>query len=92
VIYLDTGVLVRALLDDQPDHQACHRLIDSDAISSCHALAETFNTLTGFFGVANGVAAELIEGLADEMSFEPISRNDYLKVVREARQRGTQGG
>jgi predicted nucleic acid-binding protein len=92
VIYLDTGVLVRGLLTADPDHSECEALIDGDAVSSCHSLAETFNTLTGFFQVPNDLASEMVESLTTEMRFEVISRDDYLQVIREARKRGIQGG
>jgi predicted nucleic acid-binding protein len=92
VIYLDTGILVRALLQSHPQHQECIALVSKQAVSSCHSLAETFNTLTGFFKVPNDVAAEAIDSLSEEMKFEPILEADYLKIIREAKQRGIQGG
>ena len=92
MIYLDTGVLVRALLEDHPLHNDCVKLLDGNSVSSCHAIAETFNTLTGFFQVPNDSASELLVELAEKMHFEVISRADYLKVVQEARAKGIQGG
>ncbi|HEY6226319.1 MAG TPA: PIN domain-containing protein [Verrucomicrobiae bacterium] len=92
MIYLDTGVLVRALLQAHPEHKRCVSLLSENAASSCHSLAELFNTLTGFFKVPNDVAAEAIDSVTEEVRFEPILQSDYLKIVREARQRGIQGG
>jgi predicted nucleic acid-binding protein len=92
VIYLDTGILVRGLLTAHPDHSKCEALINTDGLSSCHSLAETFNTLTGFFQVPNDLASEMIDSLPAEMRFEVISQRDYLQVIREARKRGIQGG
>jgi len=92
VNYLDTGILVRALLQTNPRHPECLRHVGENALSSCHSLAETFNTLTGFFQVPNGLASEMVGSLEAQMRFEVISKSDYLTVIEEARQRGIQGG
>jgi len=65
--FLDTGVLVGALLDQHPEHAAClEALEDSEKpFTDAHALAETFATLTGFYKVPAGAAAELTLGLTD---------------------------
>jgi predicted nucleic acid-binding protein len=85
-------VLVRGLLAAHPQQVECAALVNDDAVSCCHSLAETFNTLTGFFHVPNELAAEMVESLTMEMRFEAISQRDYLHVLREARRRGVQGG
>lgn len=92
MIYLDTGILVRGLILTDAQHAECVRLINEDAVSSCHSFAEVFNTITGFFRIQNDIAAEMVKSLAEQMSFETITQNDYLKVVGDARQRGIQGG
>lgn len=92
MIYLDTGILVRGLLEDHPHYHLCEPLINGKAVSSCHTLAEVFNTLTGFFQIPNEMASEMIDSLPGEMSFEVISQADYLEVIRNARKRGIQGG
>lgn len=92
MIYLDTGVLVRGLLRAHPQHEDCFRLIDGDAVSSCHALAEAFNTLTGHFRIPNDAASQMLDSLSRHMGFEIILAEDYLRVIREARLRGIQGG
>src|SRR4051812_23441690 len=90
--YLDTGILVRALLAQHPQQAACAVLINREAVTSCHTVAEAFNTLTGFFKIPNDTASELLIPLSNEIRFETISVDDYFRVVREARQRGVQGG
>lgn len=92
MIYLDTGILVRALLEDHPRNSECFPLLSNDAVSSCHSLAETFNTLTGFFKVANDQATDLIQRLANQMTFLPISKTDYLTIISQSKARGIQGG
>ncbi len=92
MIYLDTGILIRALLTAHPLHSECVRLVGDGSVSSCHSLAETFNTLTGHFKLRNDIAAGLVESLPEQMAFEPILQSDYLKTVQEAQSRGIQGG
>ena len=92
MIYLDTGVLVRGLLEEHPQHAVCLSLISNGAVSSCHTLAEIFNTLTGHFKIQNDLAAQMVESLTLQMSFEVIAQEDYLTVIRKARSRGIQGG
>jgi predicted nucleic acid-binding protein len=92
VIYLDTGVLVRALLQAHPSHAECFRLVNNYAVSSCHSLAEAFNTLTGAFKIRNDTASEMVQSLLNQINFEAIALRDYLLVIGEARQRGIQGG
>ena len=92
MIYLDTGVLVRGLMQAHPLHADCFRLINRNAVSSCHTLAEAFNTLTGHFKIPNDTASQMVCSLRNQMSFEGISEQDYLTVIRGARERGIQGG
>ena len=92
MIYLDTGILVRGVLQAHPLHAPCYRLINTGAVSSGHALAELFNTLTGYFKVSNDNAAQMISSLPHQMRFEAITEADYLTVIKESRQRGIQGG
>lgn len=92
MIYLDSGVIVRALLLEAPEHSRCIRIVGDDAVSSCHTFAEVFNTLTGFFKIGNDLASSMLEELADEMRFEEIARIDYLTIIRESRSRGIRGG
>jgi len=72
VIYLDSGVLIRAVLKHHPAYKACSILIHRDAVSSTHSLAEAFNTLTSHFQVANSDAALALASLRDRMELEPI--------------------
>lgn len=66
MIYLDASVLVAAVVDIEPFHAPCARLLlgnEPKAICS-HALAETFSTLTGgrlSLRLPPAAAAQLIE-------------------------------
>ena len=92
--FLDTGIMVGAVLKSHPDHDACaSALEDSERpFTDAHALAETFATLTGFYKVPTETAAELILSLADALDVKVLALEDYETTIREARSRGVMGG
>lgn len=92
--FLDTGILVGALLEKHPEHSACREALEeSDApFTNAHALAETFATLTGFYKVPVAVAAELTLALKSSLLVEGLRLADYETSIAEARSRGVMGG
>jgi predicted nucleic acid-binding protein len=92
--FVDTGILVGALLGNHPEHEACvSALQDSDApFTDAHALAETFATLTGFYKVPTEAAAELTLSLKQSLAIDPLPLGDYERAITEARSRGVMGG
>ena len=92
--FLDTGILVGAILEAHPEHVAClSALEDSERpFTNGHALAETFATLTGFYKVPTEAATELTLGLRDSVEVEALALADYETSIREARSRGVMGG
>jgi predicted nucleic acid-binding protein len=92
--FLDTGILVGAVLEQHPEHAACLEALErSEApFTDAHALAETFAVLTGFFRVPVAAATDLTLGLKSNLTVEPLPLADYEKALGEARQRGVMGG
>jgi predicted nucleic acid-binding protein len=90
--YLDSSVIVPALLAKHPKHAACKFVVDGDSMTSNHALAESFSTLTGIYKVPNVAAASLIESFARVIMLKDISTAIYLSVISQAQKRGVQGG
>ena len=92
--FLDTGILVGALLQKHPEHVSCREALeDSPApFTDAHALAETFATLTGFYKVPVAAAAELTLSLSSCVAIEVLSLADYETAIAEAKQRGVMGG
>ena len=92
--FLDTGILVGALLESHPEHAVCVAAVEESdrPFTDAHALAETFATLTGFYKVPNGVATELVLSLQASLLVEPLALADYEIALREARSRGVMGG
>jgi predicted nucleic acid-binding protein len=92
--FLDTGILVGAVLNSHPEHAACLSAVeDSDRpFTDAQALAEAFAALTGFYKVPNEAAAELTLSLRDSIKVEALALADYETAIREARSRGIMGG
>ena len=92
--FLDTGILVGALLEDHPQHAVCREAIEhlKHPFTNAHAIAETFATLTGFYKVPTAAATELAFSLDEFLRVEALTLADYQTALREARSRGVMGG
>ena len=92
--FIDTGILVGAILRSHPQHAACVEGLESAVgpFTNAHALAETFATLTGFYKIPTTAATELTLGLKEVIALEALELTDYETAIREARSRGVMGG
>jgi predicted nucleic acid-binding protein len=92
--FLDTGIMVGAVLSSHPEHAICLSALEDSRrpFTNAHALAETFATLTGFYKVPTEAAAELTLSLADSNQVEALALADYRTAIGEARMRGVMGG
>jgi predicted nucleic acid-binding protein len=92
--FLDTGILVGALLEKHAEHEQCRAALEqfSDCFTNAHALAETFATLTGFYKVPTQAATELTLGLKERLAVKALEMADYETAIREAKNRGVMGG
>ena len=92
--FLDTGIMVGAVLKSHPEHLACLAALEDSArpFTNGHVLAETFATLTGFYRVPTDTATELTLSLRDSVVVEALTMADYQTAIREARSRGVMGG
>jgi predicted nucleic acid-binding protein len=92
--FLDTGIMVGAVLQSHPEHEACLAALEDTVrpFTNAHALAETFATLTGFYKVPTDTATELTLSLRDSVAVEALALADYETAIREARNRSVMGG
>jgi len=92
--FLDTGIMVGAVLKSHPEHSVCLSALEDSyrPFTNAHTLAETFATLTGFYKVPTEAAAELPMSLRDLLAVEALALADYETAIREARSRGVTGG
>jgi predicted nucleic acid-binding protein len=92
--FLDTGIMVGAVLKSHPEHGVCLAALEDSArpFTNAHAIAETFATLTGFYRLPTDAATELTLSLRDLVVVEALALVDYETAIREARSRGVMGG
>ena len=92
--FLDTGIMVGALLRSHPEHEACLAALEDSTrpFTNAHAVAETFATLSGFYKVPVDAATELTLSLHNLIAVEALALADYKMAITEARSRGVMGG
>ena len=92
--FLDTGIMVGAILKSHPEHTVCLAALEDSVrpFTNAHAIAETFATLTGFYKLPTDAATELALSLRDSIVVEALALVDYETAIREARSRGVMGG
>ncbi|MCW1884753.1 PIN domain-containing protein [Luteolibacter flavescens] len=94
--YLDTSVLIAAVLEDEPQHPACLQAVQSGGCTSHHSLLEAFSILTGGRAARKyspAFAARLI-GVSFEKQLKSISLTwqETHAMLAETQARGIRGG
>ena len=94
---LDSSVIVSALCDGNPDHDACRKVLLAGRHSVlAHAFAETFSTLTGGrlgFRLPASAAADLLsKRIVPKLRNITLDADDLLAAFGEAEARGVRGG
>ncbi len=95
--FIDTSVLVAAIVATETHHDACDRLLDAEDLGMySHGLAETFSTLTGgrqAFRMAASLAATVIEeDYLPCLSIAMLTPVEMFRAMNEAYSRGVRGG
>ena len=93
--FLDSSVLIAALVAAQPHHAKCAALVKPRAGATAHALLETFAFLTGRMTPrlrpADAVAL-IREALAEPLEIFALSGAEHLATLKETAARGITGG
>ena len=91
--YLDTSIIVPAIAEVHPNHLACSALLTApDAVTSAHALAETFAVLTKVYKFDSETVATVLASLPSALRVEPIAIADYFDAMSQSRSRRIIGG
>lgn len=95
--FIDTSVLVAAVVASEPHHAACGRLLDGGSLGLfVHGLAEFFSTLTGgrkAFRLSPDQTAEILEAdYLPLLQITTLTPGETLRSLRECQSRGVQGG
>ena len=101
-IFLDTSVLVAAVIEQHGDHARAFALLErvhsgkDEAVVSAHSLAETYSTLTKlpspFRHSPEQALLSIEENILKHFKTSSLSGNDYAALLREAAAAGIQGG
>lgn len=97
ICFMDTSVLVAAVVRTEAFHAQCDKLLDQDGLGMFgHGLAESFSTLTGgrkgFQMPASLASRVLEEDYVPCIQFTALTPTEMLKAMREAESRGVRGG
>ena len=94
--YLDSSILVAAMVEDEPSHEACLRVLrKKNVVTWVHALAETFATLTGGrlgLRASPATAAQLIGAISPRLRLIELDAADTLSAIHDAESVGARGG
>jgi predicted nucleic acid-binding protein len=95
-LYLDSSVLVAALVEDEPSHEACLQVLRKrNLVAWTHALTESFATLTGGrlgVRVSPTVAAQLVGSLVPRLRLLELTAADVIEAINKAESVGARGG
>lgn len=94
--YLDSTVLVAAVVEDEPCHDACLVLLRRKNIATwTHAMAEVFSTLTGGrlrTRVSPAIASQIIATLAPRLRLIDLPASEVMLAIQQADAAGVRGG
>ena len=93
--FLDSSVLVESCLSQSPGFSRADALVnDPDAMTSAHALLETYATLSGDarLRIAAADAAQMVADIADAVRIEALQISEYPKLISSAPAKGIRGG
>ena len=93
--FLDSSVLVESCLQGSARFAVADALVnDDDVVTSAHALAEAYATLSGDvrLKIAPSDAAAMVEDLAKGIEVRAMGVADYRQLVSSAPAKGIRGG
>jgi predicted nucleic acid-binding protein len=93
--FLDTSVLVESCISGSPGFARADKLVNQPgSVTSAHALAETYATLSGDprLKICPADAARMVDELAGLLSTFPFGTGDYRKLIATAPANGIRGG
>jgi predicted nucleic acid-binding protein len=94
-VFLDASILVEACLAESPKFGAADALVKTvGAVTSAHALAEAYPTLSGDvrLRISPQDAAQMVGDLAHAMQVHALTAKPYLDLIRDAPAKGIRGG
>ena len=92
--FLDASVLIEACLAQSPKFAAADALVKVGAVTSAHALAEAYATLSGDarLKISPQDAAQMVSDLATVLAVHSLTAKQYVALIQTAPMKGIRGG
>ena len=93
--FLDASVLVESCLAQSAKFAQADKLVsDRQSVTSAHALAEAYATLSGDprLKIRPVDAAQMVDALAEELTVLALAVEQYRDLITSAPERGVRGG
>jgi len=93
--FLDTSILIEACLAQSPKFAAADALVKAGgAVTSAHALAEAYATLSGDtrLKISSQDAAQMVGDLAATLDVHGLTVQHYVTLIQSAPLKGIRGG
>ena len=93
--FLDASILVEACLTQSPKFAKADALVKaSGGVTSAHALAEAYATLSGDARLRINPldAAQMVCDLAQALQVHALGAESYVELIRDAPTKGVRGG
>ena len=101
-IYVDTNIVIADAVDSHPHNANASAFFQEirakhwTPVISAHGLAEVYSILTGAPfrpRISPAIAWQIVqENVLDSFEVEPLTRNDYTRIIRECSSLGWAGG
>jgi predicted nucleic acid-binding protein len=93
--FLDASVLIEACLAQSPRFAVADTLVKAGgAVTSAHALAEAYATLSGDvrLKISPHDAAQMVGDLAHAIQVHALAAKPYVELIKDAPSKGIRGG
>ncbi|HEY1173840.1 MAG TPA: PIN domain-containing protein [Verrucomicrobiae bacterium] len=90
--YLDSSVLIAALVDSQPFHEECADALAAGGITSAHALAEAYSILSGRLRLDPQTVSDVLLHNTKDLKKVDLTWSEYSKLIASSPKNGVRGG
>jgi predicted nucleic acid-binding protein len=94
-MFLDASILVEACLAQSPKFAVADALVKTNgSVTSAHALAEAYATLSGDarLKINPDAAAQMVGDLAQALQIHALAARPYVQLIQDAPAKGIRGG
>jgi len=90
--YLDSSVLIAALVDSQPHHEECADALAAGGVTSAHALAEAYSILSGRLRLDPQTVSDVLLHNTRKLKLVDLTGAEYSRLLADSPKNGIRGG